>query len=164
MKAISIIIHLLVFGSSMAQKNALVRRVKDGDTFVAVWNGKVYNCRLLNVDAPELKQAYGVEARDSISNLILGKTVRLDSIKLDLYGRVLVDVWVGGQRLDSLAVCNGWAWHYAQYSKSEGLKDSMELACAKGLGLWRCGKSMACPPWLYRKFHYRERLRYCSGC
>jgi len=148
----------------MGQKTARVVRVKDGDTFVAVWGGKAYSCRLLNVDAPELGQDYGTASRDSVSKVILGKLVSLDSTKKDLYGRILINVRLGNIRLDSLMVRKGWAWHYINYSHDPALALAMQLAIYDGLGLWSCGAITVCPPWLYRGYSYRNRLRYCKGC
>lgn len=160
------LILFLVFISfcAVAQKNARVTRVKDGDTFVAVWNGKAYSCRLSNIDAPELSQAFGVTSKDNLSNLILGKVVALDSLKKDLYGRVLVDAWIDGMRLDSLMIRKGWAWYYTGYSKDLVLSLAMEEAVSDKLGLWSCGTNKVCPPWLYRHYNYRNRLMYCKGC
>ena len=141
---------LLASSCSFGQISARVIRVKDGDTFVGLWNGQNYDCRLVHVDAPEIKQAYGVSSRDSLSKLILGKMVAIDSIKSDLYGRVLVDVRLGNIRLDSLLIVKGWAWHYAAYSSDAMLADRMVYACIQGVGLWRCSKSIVCPPWVYR--------------
>ena len=156
---------LLVSGTdAFSQIHARVIRVKDGDTFVGLWNGKTYNCRLAHADAPEIKQAYGIAARDSVSTVILGKIVTIDSLKQDLYGRVLVHVHVGKMRLDSLVIARGWAWQYVAYSKDKMLAGCMSAAAAAGLGLWGCGASMACPPWLYRKFNMWSKRRYSFGC
>jgi endonuclease YncB( thermonuclease family) len=38
--------------------------------------------------------------------------VSYDSTGKDLYGRVLADIWLNNQRLDSTLISNGWAWHY----------------------------------------------------
>lgn len=148
----------------MAQTNALVTRVKDGDTFVARWNGNSYDCRLSNVDAPELKQAYGITSKDNLSKILFGKTVTLDSLKKDLYGRVLVNVRVDGMRLDSLMIRKGWAWHYVIYSRDPMLHLAMQEAANDRLGLWSCGVAKVCPPWLYRKYTYRNKLIFCKGC
>lgn len=164
MRTILLITLIMSTLDCFCQINARVTRVKDGDTFVALWNGKTHNCRILNIDAPEIKQSFGVASRDSLSKLILGKVVILDSLKKDLYGRVLVNVRIQNMRLDSLMIRNGWAWHYVNYSHDVVLKNCMEFACTQGSGLWRCGKSTVCPPWLYRQYNYRNRLRYCVDC
>ncbi len=164
MKTKLIIISILISSYALAQKNAFVSRVKDGDTFTAVWDGKEYTCRFSNLDAPELKQNFGRNSKDSLSKLLLGKRVSLDSIKQDLYNRVLVNVRMGYVRLDSLLIRNGWAWHYIQYSKDPVLHLAMQEAAHNGIGLWHCGIYKVCPPWLYRKYDYRNQLKYCKGC
>ncbi|MBX9852691.1 MAG: thermonuclease family protein [Cytophagaceae bacterium] len=164
MKTTLLIILMLFSLNSFCQIKARVIRVKDGDTFVALWKGQTIDCRISNIDAPELKQNFGMSSRDSLSKLVLGKMVMLSDIKKDLYGRMLVNVRIENVRLDSLIIRNGWAWHYANYSKDTILKDCMTLACSEGAGLWRCGKSKVCPPWLYRKYKHHNRMRYCKGC
>ena len=57
-----------------------VVEVRDGDSFHGLWNGKKYLCRLTHIDAPELKQNYGIAARDSVRKLMLGKVVIVDSL------------------------------------------------------------------------------------
>jgi len=161
----TLLITLMLFNlNSFCQTKARVTRVKDGDTFVALWDGKLHDCRLLNIDAPELKQSFGVASKDSLTKLILGKMVILEGLKKDLYGRVLVNVQIQNMRLDSLMIRNGWAWHYVNYSHDPVLENCMLLARTQGAGFWRCGKSTVCPPWLYRHYNYRNRLRYCTGC
>lgn len=164
MRLLLLFSFLLAFLTSFGQISCRVIRVKDGDTFVGLWNGKTYNCRLAHIDAPELKQAYGISSRDSLSKIILGNIVAVDSLKKDLYGRVLVDVRFGNIRLDSLLIVKGWAWYYATYSNDTMLINCMFYACIHGAGLWRCGKSIVCPPWVYRRFCARNRRRYCTGC
>ena len=164
MRLLLLFSFLLALSTSFGQISCRVIRVKDGDTFVGLWNGKTYNCRLAHIDAPELKQAYGISSRDSLSKIILGNIVAVDSLKKDLYGRVLVNVRFGNIMLDSLLIAKGWAWHYSAYSKDTVLAMGMVGACAQGVGLWRCGKSMACAPWLYRQFNARNKRRYCTGC
>ncbi|MBY0426375.1 MAG: thermonuclease family protein, partial [Cytophagales bacterium] len=124
---IALLITLLMpIMACYGQKDALVVRVKDGDTFVAVWDGVAYDCRLLNVDAPEMGQSFGVASRDSVAKIILGKMVSLDPVKKDLYGRTLVYVRLGNIRLDSLLIRNGWAWQYVGYSSDPVLNNAMK--------------------------------------
>ena len=164
MKAIAMIILVSVALSASGQKSALVTRVKDGDTFVAVWKGRSYYCRFSTIDAPEMKQSFGRASKDSLTKVILGKTVSLDSLKRDVYKRVLVNVQIGKTRLDSLVVRKGWAWQYLSYSNDPVLQMAMQEAIFDGLGLWGCGVTKVCPPWLYRHYDYRNQMRYCKGC
>ena len=69
-----------------------VSEVIDGDTF----RGGGQDFRLVGVDCPELDQPGGTAARDYLSALILHKYVEYESKGIDVYGRVLAQVWVGG--------------------------------------------------------------------
>jgi endonuclease YncB( thermonuclease family) len=45
--------------------------------------------RLECIDAPELKQPYGTRSKQTLSNLVFGRTVRVDDHGRDRYGRLL---------------------------------------------------------------------------
>lgn len=147
-----------------AQISIKVIEVHDGDTFKIIRFGKKVSCRMTNIDAPELKQGYGVASRDSLRALILNKTVIVDSLGTDLYKRMLVSVKVNGKRLDSLMIRKGWAWQYAAYSNDLMLSNCMQNAINEHLGLWICGKEKVCPPWLYRKYNVLNKYKYCNEC
>ena len=73
---------------------ATVYRVIDGDTFDAFPSGRV---RLADINAPELGEAGGQEAKDALANLILNKKVYLDVDDLyvmDRYNRLICVVFV----------------------------------------------------------------------
>ncbi len=168
MKAIKLLILLpylmLQMVSVFAQNTATVIRVIDGDTYQMLKAGRVFTTRLLNVDAPETKQSFGEVAKDSVSKLILGKTVVVDSLKLDRYNRVLASVTINGKALDSIMVSNGWAWHYVEYSYKPELAIMQETAINNHLGLWKCGANKVCPPQVFRSLNTKNKVKYCKGC
>ena len=147
-----------------AQKTYKIISVHDGDTFEIIKNGKKQSCRIANIDAPELKQSFGINSRDSIRSLILGNEIIIDSIGTDIYTRMIVSAKVKGHRLDSLIIQKGWAWHYSIYSKESLLADCMKSAMSQNLGLWSCGKQNVCPPWLFRKYNLLNKSKYCKSC
>jgi micrococcal nuclease len=147
-----------------SQKSYKIISVHDGDTFQIIKNGKKQSCRVASIDAPELNQTFGIASRDSLRNLILDKIVIVDSLGTDLYRRQIVCVKVQGRSLDSLLVRKGFAWHYEAYSKNPQLKNLMQLSINDGLGIWKCGTTGVCPPWLYRKFNFFNKVRYCNSC
>ena len=158
------LIFLFWVQTTSAQPTARVVRVKDADTFVLNANGRQITIRLTKVDAPETKQNYGLQAQRNVSALILGKVVSYDSTGHDKYGRVLASIRVNGARLDSTEIANGWAWHYKQSDSEQLLENLMAQAATDRKGLWQCGKEKVCPPWLFRQYNYKYRLRYCKGC
>lgn len=119
-------------------------RVIDGDTYEVLLNGKKQPIRLMNVDAPELKQAYGAAVKDSLSKLLKSKTIKIAAFKLDIYGRLLAQVSYQGKALDSLMVAKGWAWCYEKYNTNEVLPSLQIMATAQGKGLWYCHRPV--PP------------------
>lgn len=151
---------LLAFG----QVDARVERIIDADTYVLRIDGESTTCRLANVDAPELKQAYGIDAKLYVEGVLYHKDLRVKVIDTDLYGRSIVEVTTQQGALDSLLVANGYAWHYAKYSHKPSLQNLMETAIQNRVGLWKCGKEKVCPPWLFRGYDKRNRFLYCRGC
>jgi endonuclease YncB( thermonuclease family) len=153
-----------LFVACFSQKTYKVMSVHDGDTFEIIKNGKKQSCRIANIDAPELKQSFGINSRDSLSKLILGKEIIVDSLTMDIYNRMIVSPRVNGQNIDYIMIRNGWAWHYSIYSKSAFLEKTMNLAVSQKLGLWSCGIQGVCPPWLYRKYNRINKIKYCKSC
>ena len=163
-KVISFLLLALIAQNATANDSARVVRVKDGDTYVFRKGNTDFTVRLKNIDAPELKQPFGYLSFVYTSKLISGKMVSYDSTGKDLYGRVLADVWINNQRLDSTLISNGWAWHYQQYSNDTLLKSLMVSAINANKGLWKCGMNGVCPPSFWRSYNLRNKNKYCKSC
>jgi micrococcal nuclease len=116
----------------------LVVKVIDGDTYKVLLNGKLKNVRLVNVDAPELDQYFGIAVRDSVAKLIQGSFITLQLHSKDIYGRTIVSATYKGMSLDSLLIAKGWACFYTSYSKNTDLKYYEAEVRLKGLGIWKC--------------------------
>jgi endonuclease YncB( thermonuclease family) len=164
LKVISLLLLALIALNASAKDSARVVRVKDGDTYVFRKGNTDFTVRLKNIDAPELKQPFGYLSFVYTSKLISGKMVSFDSTGKDLYGRVLADVWLNNQRLDSTLICNGWAWHYQQYSNDTLLKSLMVSAINANIGLWKCGMNGVCPPSFWRTYNLKNKSKYCKSC
>ena len=158
------VLMLLSEISVFAQTNAKVIRVKDGDTYVLQDSVKTFTVRLLKIDAPEMKQKSGFESYRFVTGLIGGRMVEYTGAKKDKYGRTLASLTINGQRVDSLIIANGWAWHYVNYDNETMLDTLQQQAIRDSLGLWSCGNANVCPPWLYRGYNAKNRIRYCKGC
>jgi micrococcal nuclease len=160
-----LMVFLLAFASNaMAQHTAKIVRVWDADTYSLLVKGKIIVARLTNIDAPELKQNFGEAAKQQVSQILLGKTVSFDSLGTDKYKRQLVSIRIDSKALDSLLLRNGWAWLYLEYCNDANLANLQRLAINEHKGLWVCGVNSVCPPWLYRHFFQKNRLKYCKGC
>ena len=77
----------------------LVRRVIDGDTIEIVDAGGIRTrVRFRRIDAPELDQPGGPEAKAALERRMLGKRVRVTPHARDRYGRLIADVAVAPSR------------------------------------------------------------------
>jgi micrococcal nuclease len=168
MKAIKLLILvpylMLQIASAFAQNSATVIRVIDGDTYQMLQGKRIFTVRLLNIDAPETKQSFGEAAKDSVSKLILGKTVGIEVVKLDKYKRTLANLSINGKALDSILITNGWAWYYKEYSFKNSLELLQNKAISKRLGLWKCGANKVCQPSVFRSLNVKNRAKYCNAC
>ncbi|EOI9934258.1 thermonuclease family protein [Campylobacter upsaliensis] len=126
-----------------------VSKVIDGDTieFLAKTSKEnPYNhiiklkIRLYGIDAPELKQAYGKEAKEYLSALVLKQEVSLIIENKDKYDRFVGTLFLKGQDINKEMVKNGYAHAYESFSK----KYLAEQADAKmfKLGLWQDEKAV----------------------
>jgi endonuclease YncB( thermonuclease family) len=130
-----------------------VDRVIDGDSLIIRYDdGKTEEIRVAGIDAPELDQPYGTEAKQLLWDHILGQRVVVTRREKDLYGRRLANLNVPGERglwaLDATLVRFGMAWHYADYDDSQQLSENQLRARMEKLGLWASKNPV--PPWAWR--------------
>jgi endonuclease YncB( thermonuclease family) len=90
-----------------------VTRVSDGDT---LWvrpaeGGRPVKVRLKGVDAPEICQAGGRDARRALERRVLRRTVRLETVARDNWGRRIARVSLDGQDVGERLVLDGHAWN-----------------------------------------------------
>jgi len=118
--------------------------VSDGDSVTVLDAKKTpYKIRLAGIDAPERAQAYGQKAKESLSDLVFGKSVDVEWSKQDRYGRIVGMVMLGGVDINLEQIKRGMAWHYKQYQNEQSPEDRVAYAQFesqardKRLGLWR---------------------------
>lgn len=133
--------------------------VHDGDTLTVRRFGEAVQVRLDEIDAPELGQDYGQEARQSLARLCLGMHADVRVHGQDKYDRVLARVRCAGTDANAEQIRQGSAWFYAQYSHDEALRELETAARARGLGLWASRRPT--PPWSFR--HANKENSYGSG-
>ena len=71
----------------------------DGDTFQITYDGEPTSVRLVGINAPEIREAGGPEAKAALAEMIEGKVVLLEYTehhKRDNFGRLLCRVYVDG--------------------------------------------------------------------
>jgi len=80
---------------------ATITKVHDGDTVTMTWNERdfPFRMRLRDIDAPELNNQGGHEARDHLSDIIEGQEVDIlidPENRVEKFGRLLGDIMIGG--------------------------------------------------------------------
>src|SRR3954469_23143019 len=61
--------------------------VHDGDTLTVLVDRRPIKVRIAEIDAPELKQAFGQRARQSLAEICFHKPARIRASEKDRYGR-----------------------------------------------------------------------------
>lgn len=134
----------------LGTESVLISAVSDGDTLRAADGRRI---RLYGVDCPEKRQARGADATAITKRLALGRTVKLEKVEQDKYGRV-----VGIVRLDDGSVLQeellkaGAAWLYDRYCRRPiciGWQTLENTARKRKVGLW--SDPVPVPPWVWRR-------------
>ena len=140
---------LALTGSTLAEQLKVVS-ISDGDTFTGLDSqNRQVKVRLHGIDAPEKAQAFGNVSRKALGDLIEGKTVEVQQVDKDRYGRVVANVHVGNVYVNRELVAKGLAWRYVQYDKKGEFTQVEQAAKAARKGLWADEKPG--PPWEWRK-------------
>lgn len=126
-----------------------VVRVSDGDTVTlsSPTRGQ-WRIRIAGIDAPELSQAYGRDARRALLALCQGRTARAEVHTFDRYGRAVSRLFCSGIDAAALQVGNGYAWVYQRYTSHHRLLALQAEARTARRGLWAAPRPL--PPWRYR--------------
>lgn len=147
---------VLALGCQAQVITGKVIRVADGDTITILDGNKIkHKARLAGIDAPEKAQAFGERSRESLADLVAGRTVILETHKKDRYGRAVGKILVNGRDINVEQVRRGMAWFYRDYSNEQTVEDRLSYdraeAEAKGSRLWLWADRDPVPPWEYRR-------------
>ncbi len=150
-------IVLWVLLVSVAQADILsgsIWRVIDGDTLI-VSNVRV---RLVGIDSPEIKQAFGLEAKGHLDQFV-GDRVIVEYYTKDRWNRIIGKVYLDNYELDLglMQVISGLAWYVPKYATAlqgflswNDYESAQRQAQIQKRGLWRA-EGPYVPPWVYRK-------------
>jgi endonuclease YncB( thermonuclease family) len=144
--------------SALAQQRTVIGKVlfvEDGDTFTVLDAEKrQYKVRLDGIDAPESAQAFGDKARQSLSDLVRGKTVTVTVSRVARNGWIVGKVTFDGKDINLEQIRRGYAWFYRRYANEVGQLDARAYELAetdardRGRGLWAGPGPI--PPWELR--------------
>lgn len=135
-------IGAILFSNFALAKNICeLKYISDGDTIRCKFKGDLISIRLANIDAPETTQAFGLEAKDMLINLIKpNKNVEFEITTKDRYGRIVAEIYTKNKNLNQEMVKLGGAWVYRQYLNKNKANEYLRLektAKANKYGLWR---------------------------
>jgi endonuclease YncB( thermonuclease family) len=153
---VAIALTLLAATASADTLTGRVVGIADGDTLTLLdATNTQHKIRLAGIDSPEKGQPFGQVCKASLSDLAYGRTVAVESKKLDRYGRVIGKVLLNNQDANLEQIRRGCGWHYKKYQNEQPLDDRLsygkaeESARARRVGLW--AGAAAVPPWEWRK-------------
>ena len=150
----AILVSLVVNSYGAERVVAIVTEVSDGDTFVARTDRiPNLNVRLYGIDAPELLQTQGPEARAFLSNLVESKTIFLEILDVNRYGQSVALAYLdNGRSVQEQLIEAGFAWVYPKYCMIPLCRywKKVELeAHDSGEGVWQTGSPVQ--PWQWRE-------------
>ena len=148
--------------------NVYVVRVVDGDSLWCIDGNSSdieFEVRLFGVDAPELDQPYGTEAREHLQVLALGKNFWLDVEDVDQYDRVVGVLYSADRRasVNRRMVEVGLAFRYSDYGDLYGTLASETSARENRLGVWHQDGG-GIRPWDWRRGKRPEPSETLAGC
>jgi endonuclease YncB( thermonuclease family) len=145
--------------SAAAQPQTLTGKVvgvSDGNTITILDSQRRQRkIRLDGIDAPEGNQDFGSRAKQSLSDMVFGKTVTITSAKRDRFGRIVGQVLCDGKSANIEQLRRGYARFHRDYAKElkPGIAEAYELAenYAKSgkRGLW--ADPSPTPQWDFRR-------------
>ena len=148
---VAALVMLTVQAASAAEIAGRVVGIADGDTLTVLTEARQQvKVRLAEIDTPEARQPYGTRARQVLSDLAFGKTVRVAVQDTDRYGRTVGRIYADGVDVNAEMVRQGAAWVYRQYSRDRSLLKLEDEARTARRGLWALSEAERTPPWEWR--------------
>ena len=143
---------VLVFVHSIAfAYSGKVVAVQEGDRLTILHNGKKLTVQLYGIDAPELKQPYGNEARTFLDAFTKEETVEIEPVGPVKKSALTGMAFLGSDNINELLLLKGQAWVDRRQCTTDICSKWIkmeEAAKATKKGLW--SDPQAIPPWEFR--------------
>ncbi len=135
-------------------EQAWVSWVMDGDTVLLLPTGQrePVKFRIQGMDAPESCQPGGERSRDALIALVLRRTVQVEALGQDSYGRQLGRLRLDGLDVGAEMVRSGWAWAYS-YRTGRGPYAALQRDAEREQRGLFAARETAMSPALFRQFH-----------
>jgi endonuclease YncB( thermonuclease family) len=151
----------LAAGAAAATLQGVVIVVVDGDTVLfrpdqyAPASRAFMKIRLAAIDAPEANQPHGEAATRALSESLLNRRVRIETVATDDYGRTVGRIWLDDLDINAELVRQGHAWASTWRGQAE-LRALQAEAKRLRRGLWQDDEAVQ--PWVWRR-QQRETTR-----
>ena len=145
------LVHFLLLAPVHASMStAYVAHTIDGDSILVKVDRNKENLRLYGIDAPEIGQEFGTEARDFVRERTAGRAVTVERLGSDRFGRDVAIVRLpDGRSLNAELVRHGYAWWSRRHAPDNlELADAEREARSQKRGLWHQAEPV--PPWVWR--------------
>jgi endonuclease YncB( thermonuclease family) len=139
--------------ASNTEQPVLVGRVLnviDGDTIAVELSSGPIRVRFDSIDAPEMDQPWGREARTQLAGRIDQREVALSVTTQDQYDRLVAVVYLDDENVNGWIVQHGHAWAYRDYLTDDRYCLWEASARSQALGLWGSPASGPYAPWEWR--------------
>ena len=122
-KIIWISAFLVMIANSAAKVETMISKlvgITVGDTVTVLVNGHdQIHMRIMGIDAPEKKQAFGQRSKQAMSDCAFGKQTQVEWSKKNRYGRTVGKVSVDDVDCGLRQIELGLAWHYKAYKREQ---------------------------------------------
>lgn len=151
----------LAAGAAAATLEGVVIVVVDGDTVLfkpdhySATSRAFMKIRLAAIDAPEADQPHGEAATRALSEWLLKRRVRIETVATDDYGRTVGRIWLDDLDVNAELVRQGHAWASTWRGRAE-LRALQAEAQRQRRGLWQADEVVQ--PWVWRR-QQREATR-----
>lgn len=126
--------------------------VADGDTITVLVDGnREAKIRFAEIDAPEKGQPWGGRSKQTLSDLVFGRDVRVQQMDVDRWGRIVGRVFVDNRDVNREMVAVGAAWVFRRYLTDTSLIEVEARAKRERVGLWSMPEAQTVAPWDWRR-------------
>lgn len=142
----------LALGPGCASKDLVIKKIIDGDTLDINGPDGEARVRLYGIDAPEIGQRYGQDAKNFLEVTAKSEDLQIDTMTQDHYGRVVGVLYIDGRNINREMVKAGAAWVYRPFCRAEFCPEWVGLesdARINRRGLWYDQSPV--PPWEWRR-------------
>lgn len=158
-KGLLLIVAMLLPLNSMAIDDftTTINKVIDGDTAIVTFKGKPTRFNIRDIDAPELRQAFGPEAKECLERHLVGKPVAVQKVYITRDKIVYANMSSSGRDVAMSMVWEGCAWPDKTSTtrfNNGAIYNSKDSAKKRKAGMW--AKPGAIYPAEFRK---AQRLR-----